>query len=74
MKASRGSRAEVGVTFGRQNNLSRRAHRSDETFHRSKRRKGVDRVAMLDIVKSGPRRPSAARRFLSALSDLFRRR
>jgi hypothetical protein len=62
------------VTFGRQNNLSRRSHRADESFHRSKRRKGVERVAMLDIVKSGPRPPSAARRFLSALTGLFRRR
>ena len=50
------------MNFGRQNNLSRRANRADETFHRGKHRKGVDRVAMLDLVKAGPPRPSAARR------------
>jgi hypothetical protein len=62
------------VTFGRQNNMSRRAHRSDETFHRGKRRRGLDHLAMFEAAKAGPRRPSAIRRMLSAIAGVFTRR
>jgi hypothetical protein len=57
------------VNFGRQNNMYRRAHRADETFHRGKRRRGIDHLAMLEAAKAGPRPPSAMRRMLSAIAS-----
>ena len=56
-------------------NVTRRAKRSDETFHRDKRRSGVDRLAILES-RNQPRsaRATGLRGFLSALSGLLRRR
>jgi hypothetical protein len=59
------------VNFGRQNNMSRRAHRADENFHRGKRRRGIDHLAMLEAAKAGPRPPSAVRRMMSAIASVF---
>ncbi len=61
------------MTFGRQSNMSRRPHRADEGFHRSKRRKGVDRLAMLELYTNPPP-PSRVRGFLSVLTGIFRRK
>jgi hypothetical protein len=55
-------------------NVTRRARRSDESFHRDKRRSGVDRLAILEARTGGGRRPSRLRLFLSALTGLLRRR
>ncbi len=55
-------------------NVTRRANRSYETFHRDKRRTGVDRLGMLETRSSGRRRTSGLREFLSALSSILRRR
>ena len=54
--------------------MSRRANRADETFHRGKRRRGLDHLAMLEAVKAGPRSPSAMQRMLSAVAGVFSRR
>ena len=51
-------------------NVSRRSNRKDESFHRDKRRRGVDRLGMLE----GHRRPSPLKVFFSALTGLLRRR
>jgi len=51
--------------------MSRRAHRADETFHRGKRRRGIDQLAMFEAAKAGPRPPSAMRRMLSAIASVF---
>ena len=36
------------MAFGRQSNMVRRALRPDEAFHRNRRRRTVDRSAMLE--------------------------
>jgi hypothetical protein len=36
------------MSFGRQKNMLRRASRPDESFHRNRRRRGVDRAVMLE--------------------------
>jgi hypothetical protein len=51
--------------------VSRRPKRKDESFHRDKRRRGVDRLGMLEGHR---RRPSALKVFFSALTGLLRRR
>lgn len=54
-------------------NVSRRPRRSDESFHRDKRRKNVDRLAILESRVSDRRRPSALRIVVSALTGFLRR-
>ena len=56
-------------------NVTRRAKRSYEHFHRDKRRNGVDRLAMLES-RTAPavRRSSGLRGLFSALGGLLRRR
>lgn len=54
-------------------NVTRRARRSYENFHRDKRRSGVDRLAMLESRTARPRR-SGLREFFNALTNLLRRR
>lgn len=54
-------------------NVTRRARRSYENFHRDKRRSGVDRLAMLES-RTGRPRKSGVREFFAALSSLLRRR
>ena len=53
-------------------NVTRRPNRKDESFHRDKRRRGVDRLGMLEGGRR--RRPSALKIFFSALTGLLRRR
>ncbi|HEX4797170.1 MAG TPA: hypothetical protein VH370_25480 [Humisphaera sp.] len=36
------------MAFGRQSNMVRRALRPDESYHRNRRRRAVDRSAMLE--------------------------
>lgn len=55
-------------------NVTRRARRSYENFHRDKRRTGVDRLAMLESRTNPQRAASGLRHFISALTQLFRRR
>jgi hypothetical protein len=52
-------------------NVSRRPNRKDESFHRDKRRRGVDRLGMLEGRR---RRPSRLKALFSALTGLLRRR
>ena len=52
------------MSFGRQRNMVRRASRPDESFHRNRRRKTVDRLAMLE---GPPRRTSLLGRLLRLL-------
>jgi hypothetical protein len=52
------------MSFGRQRNMVRRASRPDESFHRNRRRKAVDRLAML---QGAPRCPSLLSRLLRLL-------
>ena len=49
------------MSFGRQRNMVRRASRPDESFHRNRRRKAVDRLGML---QGHPRRQSLLSRLL----------
>ncbi len=58
------------MSFGRQKNMIRRASRPDESFHRNRRRRAVDRTAMLD---PSSRKPSLLAQILRALG-LKRRR
>jgi hypothetical protein len=67
----RGNTDEGTHVAGGNFNVSRRPNRKDETFHRDKRRRGVDRLGMLEGHR---RRPSALRVFFSALGGLLRRR
>ena len=53
------------MSFGRQRNMVRRASRPDESFHRNRRRKAVDRLAML--VGGRPHRPSLLSRLLKLI-------
>jgi hypothetical protein len=55
-------------------NVYRRPNRSYEGYHRDKRRKNVDRLAILESRHAGPPPPSAMRRFLGAIGRLMRRR
>src|SRR3954451_17994506 len=55
-------------------NVTRRARRSYETFHRDKRRSGVDRLAILETRNGGGRRASRLRLFLAALAGVLRPR
>lgn len=48
-------------------NVYRRPNRSYEGYHRDKRRKNVDRLAILES-RHTPPKPSAFRRFLIALA------
>lgn len=59
------------MTFGRMNNMRRRTYRPDENFHRGRRRRSVDRSAMLDPGR--PRRSGIAR-FIGVIFGLFSRR
>ena len=59
------------MTFGRMNNMRRRSHRADESFHRNRRRSNVDRSAML--MGARPRRSPLTRLF-TAIFSLFSRR
>ena len=54
-------------------NVTRRAKRSYEHFHRDKRRNGVDRLAMLESRTNPVRRSSGLRGLFSALGGLLRR-
>jgi len=59
------------MTFGRMNNMRRRSHRADESFHRNRRRSNVDRSAML----MGPRpRRSVLSRFFGTILGIFSRK
>lgn len=58
------------MSFGRQKNMIRRASRPDESFHRNRRRRAVDRTAMLD---PSSRKPSLLVQVLRVLG-LKRRR
>ena len=44
------------MTFGRMNNMQRRSVRPDLSFHRAKRRRGADKVSLLEDPKllAGP--------------------
>jgi hypothetical protein len=53
----------MNMTFGRMNNMRRRSYRPDESFHRNRRRRQVDRSAMLEP----RRRQSGFGRLLGAL-------
>jgi hypothetical protein len=55
------------MTFGRMNNMRRRSYRPDENFHRNRRRRRVDRSAMLESRK----RSSSIGRFLEALMGMI---
>jgi hypothetical protein len=55
------------MTFGRMNNMRRRSYRPDENFHRNRRRRRVDRSAMLE----SPKRSSSIGRFLEALMGMI---
>lgn len=57
------------MSFGRQKNMVRRASRPDESFHRDRRRRTVDRAGMLEPA----RRRSLILQILRALG-LKRRR
>lgn len=59
------------MQFGRMSNMRRRSYRPDENFHRGRRRKKVDRSAML---YSGSRRKPLMVRMVSAILGLFSRR
>jgi hypothetical protein len=59
------------MSFGRMNNMRRRASRPDEDFHRNRRRKRLDRSAMLDSRSS---RSSLLVRAFRALVRLVSRR
>jgi hypothetical protein len=59
------------MSFGRQNNMARRANRPDEGFHRGVRRTRLDRTAMLEASKGILPRRSWMRRIIDAI---FRRR
>jgi len=59
------------MQFGRMSNMRRRTYRPDENFHRGRRRKNVDRSAML---YSGTRRKPMLVRLVSAVLGLFSRR
>jgi hypothetical protein len=53
------------------NNMRRRSHRADESFHRNRRRSNVDRSAML----MGPRpRRSVLSRFFGTILGIFSRK
>ena len=53
------------MSFGRQPNMIRRAARPDETFHRDRRRKGLDRAGMLEA-KTRRRSQSLLARIIAA--------
>lgn len=57
-------------------NVYRRPNRSYEGYHRDKRRKNVDRLAILESRTSSTpvRRRGAFREFISAIGSIFRRR
>jgi hypothetical protein len=59
------------MQFGRMSNMRRRTYRPDENFHRGRRRKNVDRSAML--YASGRRKPLVVR-MVSAVLSLFSRK
>jgi hypothetical protein len=59
------------MQFGRMSNMRRRAGRPDEGFHRGRRRRGVDRSAML---YSGTRRKPLIVRMMFAILSLFSRK
>jgi hypothetical protein len=54
-------------------NVYRRPNRSYEGYHRDKRRKNVDRLAILESRNAPPPR-SRFREFISALGSIFKRR
>lgn len=54
-------------------NVTRRARRSDETFHRDKRRKDVDRLAILESRTAPRRRRSAFEAVLGTIARLLGR-
>ena len=60
------------MSFGRMNNMRRRSHRADESFHRNRRRRQVDRLGMLEPRGAG--RGSPLRRVLRAVLGLITRR
>ena len=53
--------------------MVRRANRPDETFNRDRRRKGLDRSAMLEA-KTRPPHTSLIERFLRKVASVFSRR
>lgn len=56
-------------------NVYRRPNRSYEGYHRDKRRKNVDRLAILEARRDPTiRRRSAVREFFAALTSIFRGR
>lgn len=55
-------------------NVYRRPNRSYEGYHRDKRRKNVDRLAILESRHTPSGRRSAFREFVSALASIVRRR
>jgi hypothetical protein len=55
-------------------NVYRRPNRSYEGYHRDKRRKNVDRLAILEGSRTSGSRRSSFREFLSAIASIFRRR
>jgi hypothetical protein len=56
-------------------NVYRRPNRSYEGYHRDKRRKNVDRLAILESrATPATRRRSAFREFVSAIGSIFRQR
>jgi hypothetical protein len=54
-------------------NVYRRPNRSYEGYHRDKRRKNVDRLAIFES-RHAPPKPSAFRRFTMALASFLSRR
>jgi len=59
------------MQFGRMSNMRRRSGRPDEGFHRGRRRRAVDRSAML---YSESRRKPLIVRMVSAVFGLFSRK
>ncbi len=62
------------MTFGRQNNLSRRAVRPDGRTLRDTRRRGVGKASLLDVLSGEPAPASGFSRFIAAIVRFVRRR
>jgi hypothetical protein len=62
------------MSFGRQNNMVRRAVRPDGRSLRDVRRRGVGKASMLDAMQGVAPPPSLASRLFHAIGRLFGRR
>ena len=62
------------MSFGRQRNMMRRPSRPDESFHRSSRRRNVDRLAMLEQRTGGTPRRGLASRLVAMVRSILGRK